>query len=415
MKRTEIIFVEQYYYPEGWGGAQIPRDITISWAELGWRVEVVCGSEQYSSVGDEPANDPRRHGVVIRKVRRLLGGDVHEHKILRQLWFCIAVVPSLMFGRRPEAIVAQTNPPIAVVLVAFFATLRRIPLVIIAQDIYPEVLLAHAMLDRRTARARTLAAVFAWAYRRATAVVSLGPRMTTRLLDKGVSSDRIWEISNWATGGTSIVRKSENALLHEWQLQDKFVLLYSGNFGVAHDCETLLRGFARAHAEIPELRLVVIGGGSRITEARRWAASLSLAECVTFKPFVPLSDLPRTHGMADLGVVTLLPGFDGLVVPSKLLGNMARGIPTLYIGPEGSDVDIYIRESGGGLSVINGDIAGFASGIAEVVKHPEKLQAMGLAAKSYYERFLARDVGIAHYARLLRTVTSTSKQDAGGS
>lgn len=408
MKKPNLIFVEQYYFPEGWGGAQIPRDITISWAELGWHVQVICGSGQYANTGDEPMEDPRRHGVVIRKIRELFGGDVREIKIARQLWFCAAAVPVFLFGGRPRAIVAQTNPPIAVVMLAFMATLRRCPLIIIAQDIYPEVLFAHGMMNPRTWPARLLTALFGWAYRRASAVVSLGPRMTARLTEKGVPAERIWNISNWATGDTSVVHRDQNPLSHEWRLEQRFVLVYSGNFGAAHDCDTLLRGFARAREILSNLRLVIIGTGTRIAEAHRWVDLLGLEDCVTFRPFVPLALLPRTFGVTDLGVVTLLPGFDGLVVPSKLLGNMARAIPTLYIGPQGSDVDVYIRESGGGITIVNGDLEEFTRRVAELGRRPQDAREMGLAAQNYYKKFLARDIGIDKYARLLSAVTHCS-------
>jgi colanic acid biosynthesis glycosyl transferase WcaI len=409
MKKPEILFVEQYYYPEGWGGAQIPRDITISWADLGWSVHALCGSEQYASAGDEPIDDPRRHGVVIRKVRRFLGTNVRESKVLRQLWFCAAALPYLLFGGRPLAIVAQTNPPLAVVLLALVAALRRRPLIIIAQDIYPEVLFAHGMVNPRSRFARVLSAIFRWAYRRASAVVSLGPRMTARLIDKGVPNQRIWQISNWATGDIAVVRGADNSLLSEWRLRERFVLVYSGNLGAAHDCDTLLRGFALARERVRELRLVIIGSGSRIAEAQRLVQSLGLNEGVSFKPFVPFALLPSTFGIASLGVVTLLPGFDGLVVPSKLLGNMARAIPTLYVGPEGSDVDVFIRESGGGLAIVNGDVDGFARAVADLAADPQRLREMGLAAQRYYAKFLSRDIGIASYRRLLSAVAITAE------
>jgi len=404
MKKPEILFVEQYYYPEGWGGAQIPRDITISWARHGWGVRVLCGSEQYADTGSEPIEDPRRYGVVIRKIPRFLGGDVRQAKILRQLWFCTAALPHLLFGARPRAIVAQTNPPLGVVLLALVAAVRNCPLVIIAQDLYPEVLFAHGMLSRRKLLARPLSAMFGWAYRRASAVVSLGPRMTERLIEKGVSNDRICRISNWSTGDISVVSGDDNPLLTEWRLREAFVLVYSGNFGAAHDCETLLRGFAQANKLAPELRLVIIGRGTRVAEARHWTDALGLGDWVTFKSFVPFALLPQTFGIAHLGVVTLLPGFDGLVVPSKLLGNMARAIPTLYVGPEGSDVDVYIRESGGGITIVNGDVEGFARRVAELARHPQRLREMGLAAQRYYAKFLARDIGIARYQSLLSSV-----------
>src|ERR1700761_540637 len=92
-----LVFTEQFYFPEGWGGAQIPRDITIHLARSGLEVEVICGSDQYSPVEGQPGEEPSAYGVSIRRAPRLLGGDVHRHKVLRQLWFCCAILPRLLF------------------------------------------------------------------------------------------------------------------------------------------------------------------------------------------------------------------------------------------------------------------------------------------------------------------------------
>ena len=53
--RTSVVFVEQFYYPEGWGGAELPRDLTIHLAASGEQVEVICGSEQYAPVEGDPS------------------------------------------------------------------------------------------------------------------------------------------------------------------------------------------------------------------------------------------------------------------------------------------------------------------------------------------------------------------------
>src|SRR5256885_10913785 len=45
----------------------------------------------------------------------------------------------------------------------------------------------------------------------------------------------------------------------------------------------------------------------------------------TFHDLVPAEDLPLSMGVADLALVTLRDGFEGVVVPNKLLGYMARG------------------------------------------------------------------------------------------
>ena len=43
-----LVFIEQFHYPEGWGGAELPRSLTMHLARNGFGVEVICGSDQCS-------------------------------------------------------------------------------------------------------------------------------------------------------------------------------------------------------------------------------------------------------------------------------------------------------------------------------------------------------------------------------
>jgi glycosyltransferase involved in cell wall biosynthesis len=102
-------------------------------------------------------------------------------------------------------------------------------------------------------------------------------------------------------------------------------------------------------------------------------------------------------GIADLALVTLLPGFEGLVVPSKLLGHMARGIPTLYVGPRDGDVAQTIAESFGGIVVGNGDAGYLADRLVELASDREQLRRMGQCAARFYAENLTREIGLGSY------------------
>jgi glycosyltransferase involved in cell wall biosynthesis len=398
-----IVFAEQFYFPEGWGGAQLPRDITTHLAKAGFDVEVVCGSDQYAPESVSGSQDPRSSGVRIRHIPRLLPGNIHRLKLLRQLWFYLGALPLLLFRRRPGLFVTQTNPPLLVPMVALAALLHRCPVVIVAQDLYPEVLFAHGVSSDGHLVGRLLTTLFRWAYRRADRVVSLGPVMTRRLAAKGVPVDRIREISNWATGEESIVRGSDNRLRSAWNLDGKFVVLYSGNIGIAHDVETPIRAVRVALARSPQLRLVFVGTGPRIEEARRLTSELGLEEEVTFHPLVPTDLLPHSLGLADVALVTLRDGFEGLVVPSKLLGCMARAVPALYVGPE-SDVEQLVRLSGCGLCFRCGAVQELANGITELVMNRGLLNQMGASGSRYYAQHLSRSSSLHAYDQLVHEV-----------
>jgi glycosyltransferase involved in cell wall biosynthesis len=395
-----IVFTEQFYYPDGWAGAQLPRDVTTHLARSGFQVEVICGSDPYAPVEGSAGEDPRVHGVRLIRLPRIVRGDIHSHKLLRQIWFYLCVAPLLALRRRPSLYVTQTNPPLLVPIVALCAWLRWRPFIIVAQDIYPEVLIAHGMARSEGAPARLLGAVFRWAYRRARRVVSLGTTMTRRLVDKGVPADRVVEISNWATGDESIVKGAANVLRAQWDLTGKFVVLYSGNVGVAHDVETPILGLKAALPRMPRLHLVIVGKGTRLEEAKALVQEHGLGANVTFRALVPTELLPHSLGLADVALVTLKSGFEGLVVPSKALGYMARGVPTLFVGPP-SDIQSIIDAASAGACVRGGDIDGFAKTLVALASDASALARMGAAGETYYRTHLSKDIGLAKYRRLV--------------
>jgi len=401
-RRPRVLFVEQFYYPDGWGGAELPLDVTVHLARSGFDVEVICGTDQYAPLEGEPPPDPRLAGVRIRRIPALLGGSIHRAKLLRQLWFYLALIP-LLLTRRPDAFVTQTNPPLAVILVVAAARWRRRPAIVIAMDIYPEVLSAHGTLGGSGLAGAVLRRTFGWAYRHARRVVALGPVMGARLEAKGVSAERIVEIPNWSTGAPGRVTGAENRLRSEWELEDRFVLLYSGNLGLAHEFETLLQAVKAALPQVPALQLVFIGRGSRLQEVRRRVAELRLERSVRFSDLLPAQRLPESFGLAQLAVVTLQPAFSGLVVPSKLQGYMARGVPVLYIGPD-SDIERFLLDSHGGVCLRCGDVRGVTEALIALARDHARLAQLAQNAQQYYAQRFAAALGLASYATLVRSV-----------
>jgi colanic acid biosynthesis glycosyl transferase WcaI len=407
LPKRRILFVEQFYFPDGWGGAELPVHLTLHLARSGFDVEVICGTDQYAPLEGEAPLDPRLHGIRIRRVPALLRGNIHRAKLVRQLWFYMALAPLLLLRRPPDVFVAQTNPPLAVILVAAVAKIWRRPLVIITMDVYPEVLIAHGAMSRRSLLGKILERAFAWAYRHAQRVVALGPVMSERLQAKGVNRDRIVEIPNWATGALGLVSGCDNTLRSEWDLEDKFVLLYSGNLGLAHEFNTFLQGVKRAIASVPSLRMIFIGRGSRLAEVQRRVRELALDPIVRFSDLLPSQRLPESFGIAQLAIVTLQPGFSGLVVPSKLQGYMARGVPVLYIGPD-SDIERFVARSMGGVCLRCGDDLGVAATLIDLAANRDRLALLGVKARQFYNEEFAEPHGLARYEAAIRSVLKQS-------
>src|SRR5207247_1282319 len=94
---------------------------------------------------------------------------------------------------------------------------------------------------RNSILARVWGRIASAALRRADLVIALGEVMAERLGRKGVPAARIAVVHNWADAAkVHPVPEAGNAFAAEHGLRGKFVVAYSGNFGLSHEFTTLL-------------------------------------------------------------------------------------------------------------------------------------------------------------------------------
>ncbi|MEL6978187.1 MAG: hypothetical protein AAGM38_05855 [Pseudomonadota bacterium] len=115
------------------------------------------------------------------------------------------------------------------------------------------------------------------------------------------------------------------------------LLLYSGNWGVAHDVDTFIEGYRRHHAAGGgvTLWLNAVGSGAEQVADALSAFSLPLIRSAP----APLDQLSALLVTPDAHLVTLKDEFVGYVMPSKIHGCAASGKPTLFIGSDASDAN----------------------------------------------------------------------------
>jgi glycosyltransferase involved in cell wall biosynthesis len=97
--------------------------------------------------------------------------------------------------------------------------------------------------------------------------------------------------------------------------------------------------------------------------------------------------LSESLASADLHLVTMKPGIEGAVVPSKFYGVLAAGRPCLFVGSEDSEVARVIQELGAGTVIPVGD----AYSLSKVILKYHALIALGkyseINGKSYLETY----------------------------
>jgi colanic acid biosynthesis glycosyl transferase WcaI len=283
------------------------------------------------------------------------------------------------------------------------AAARRVPLVMWAQDVYPDIAVAFGLISATSPAAIGLSALMRLTYRASSRVVVLSPRMRDRLVEQGAPRDRLRVIPNWADGrAIQPLAPEENPFRREHAMTDRFVVMYSGNLGVGHDVATFINAARLLADRCPRVLLLFIGDGTRRAEAER--SSRGLAN-VKFLDYQPYESLRYSLAAADVHLISLRHGLDGLLVPSKLYGALATGRPVMFVGPEACEAARIIRQHDLGWEGRPGDAEGLARAIEAAAASPAACDAKGRRARALFEAELDRPIAVERWRRTLEEAT----------
>jgi hypothetical protein len=76
---------------------QLPLDLTMHLGRKSYIVEVICGSEQYAPLDEDPRQDPPKEGVTVIRFQGFSLSNRHVPKAIQQTWFNFAAKPRTVF------------------------------------------------------------------------------------------------------------------------------------------------------------------------------------------------------------------------------------------------------------------------------------------------------------------------------
>jgi len=328
-----VAFLNRVYPPASGATGALLSELAPALVERGWRVTVVTGPAEGA-----PASEVTDRGVHVERVSGL--SFARGNRIWRTLSYG-SLFPAL-FARTlqlpsPDVIVTKTDPPMLKVLGPLLGRLTGAQVVHWAQDLYPEVAEGVGVIPEGGLLAKGLRRLSTRALQGHDHVVTVGRYMRDRLVtDRGLASSAVSTIPNWPPSVVAPVAHEENPFQVEHDLEDRFVIMYSGNMGLAHPFGVVLDAAATLQDTVPEACFLFVGEGPRKGPLKREVRRRGLSN-VRFLPFQPREQLDRSLSAADLHLVTMQEELSGLVVPSKLYGALGVGRPVLFLGPEDSE------------------------------------------------------------------------------
>lgn len=398
--RRRLWVISELYYPEETSTGYYLTRIAEGLAK-DFDVMAVSGQPNYSARGVLAPKRERRKGVEIFRVAgTTLDKNVIIFRIINMLTLSFSVFLTAVWRFRPkDRVLVVTNPPAVPFIVALAAQLRGSVYSLLIHDNYPEILVAAGKARETSLFTRSLSYLNRWLYKHAAKIIVVGRDMD-ELVSKKISGldVPIAVIPNWAELETvSPAERSENALLADLNLLEKFVVLYAGNMGPPNDLASIVEAAAIFQEEKNEdIHFVFIGAGVKRSWLVKQVEARHLSNITVLDP-KPRSEQAVFLNACDLSLVSLVDKMLGVSMPSRTYNILAAGKPILAIADAFSEVARIVDEESVGWVVAPGDAPGVVSAIEDASGRRNELDEMGKRARQAAEEKYSLEVAIEKY------------------
>ena len=396
VRKKRVLFISQVYSPSHDATSQISADLATGLLDLGWDVHVLTNQVNYMTGERLPRHEILDGVQVWRTPCVPLRRENPLARIAIYGGFFVTSAPALALVPKPDVAIYLSTPPLVAWSGAALRALGKVKTAYWAQDVYPEAPVQMRIFKNSLLK-RMLFFLDRTITRRMDEIVVIGDEMELVFDKKGILKEKITTIHNWSVVDFKSITRAKNSLLTANGLLDKFVVQYSGNMGVAHDFTPICDAMVNTAVDL-DIHWLLIGEGKRKKEVAD-TVSMHMLSNVTMMPYQPIEELSISLTAADVALVSLRPNLEGLVVPSKLYGAMAAGLPIIFIGSPKGEVARILERHTCGLTAADGEK--LVQAVRRLKDDSDLRKKMGENARAAYDAHYAREHGIRKFHELL--------------
>ncbi len=389
-----MLLISQVYVPDPASVGQHMADAAEEMAARGWEVTVLTSDRGYDNPKEKFPSREQRNGVNIRRLPfSSLGKRTILHRLGGQLSFCAQAFLRGLFSKKPDCLLVTTSPPMGGAIAVMLSFFRRVRICYWVMDINPD----QAVAMGKAAQGSLAVRVFEWFNRlilkRASDIVVLDRFMAETMKRKLPEAERKFHIMPpWPMEGyLEQVAHADNPFRKAHNLEDKLVIMYSGNHSPAHPLDTILQAALRLQ-DNPKLVFLFVGGG--LGKQSVEAVIREHAPCnIVSLPYQPLDQIKYSLSAADVHLISMGDEMVGIIHPCKFYGAMALSRPIILLGASPCAISDVIDKHHCGWQVEHGDVDGAVEQLTRLSElPPEEFQKLGARGRAAVEQELSKAI-----------------------
>lgn len=332
-----------------------------------------------------------RDGEKKQFVKRYLSG----------VQYCFKALPVLRKHKGKFDVIMVQSCPWAPFAVTFAKHSVKAPTIWNIQDMFPGASIANGAMKQKWMQ-KCFYAFHKIAYRQADHIIVISEDMRNKVVQQGVSADKISVIPDWYDDESVFeIPWEENLFVKKYDMKkDVFYVQYAGTMGFNFDYRLVLQ-VAKQLQDQKDIVFQMIGIGSQKEDFMKAAKEQGLSNIV-FLPLEPREMVPHVYSACSVCLIPLPYGVIGNSVPSKagLLMACNRVIINV-VDPESDWYDMFGREQIG-VSASNLDFKAVTEAILFMKNNPEMKKRYAQNAQRFARGYFSRSVNTALYEQLYR-------------
>ena len=319
----------------------------------------------------------------------------------------LSVLNAWRFGR-PDVLVLETWPLLAVQIGTWLGRWWRVPVVYYVQDVYPEAAESAGFLPTRGLFSRLLRSWDRRLCMKSGKVIAISDTMRDLLCrNRAIPPARIAVIPNWVDREGFPRETVGDSWRNEMGIApDVFVALYAGTMGLASGSDVLVD--VAKHLETrTQILILCIGEGLLKKKMMRDATRAKLRN-IRFEPFQPRRRLAEVHAAANAMLLTLSKDSQDASVPSKMVTYLAAGRPIVCAVQARSAISQQLEAAQAGVRTPPGDPDSIARAITLLAERPTEARQLGENGRKYFEKHLTFDRACRQFHEVLEEVAGST-------